>query len=103
MDVTFSYNDVGKLSKIVIKPNQLENESKLPDVIKREEVLAVIDEIVPEYERGARVRHLKGISFGRAAGEIIVYENAQIDLTLICRNDNCGVTYAEVRFKNLLE
>ena len=37
-------------------------------MIKREEVFAVIDEIVPEYERGAKVRHINS-SFSRAYGE----------------------------------
>ena len=31
----------------------------------------------------------------------VVYENAQIDLTFVCRHNNCGVTYVEIRFNDL--
>lgn len=68
-------------------------------MIKREEVFAVIDEIVPEYERGAKVRHINS-SFSRAYGESRL-RNAQIDLTFVCRHNNCGVTYVEIRFNDL--
>ena len=38
LDVTYSYNEIGKLTKIVIKTNRLEEKSKLPEVINRDEL-----------------------------------------------------------------
>ena len=99
MDIYLSYDQTGKVSKVTIKSNQKDAEGKLPVILKREAVLAVIEEIIPDVERGALLRQDTGAYNRQGYGETSVYEKVQIDLSIWCRDNFCGVGGAEVRLK----
>ena len=99
MDIYLSYDQAGKVSKFSIKSNQKDAEGKLPVILKREAVQAVIEEVLPEVERGALLRQDTGAYNRQGYGETSVYEKVQIDLSIVCRQNFCGVYYAEVRLK----
>jgi hypothetical protein len=99
MDIYLSYDQTGKVSKVTIKSNQKDAEGKLPVILKREAVLAVIEEVLPEVERGALLRQYTGAYNRQGYGETSVYEKVQIDLSIVCRDNFCGVGGADVRLK----
>ena len=78
MDLSFTYDQQGKLSKFSIKSNQIDETEKLPLLLPREQISAVIEEVLAESERGVLLRRSKGISTGSGYGEATVYEKAQI-------------------------
>lgn len=99
MDINLSYDQTGNVSKFSIASNQKDEQGKLPVALKREAVLAVIEEIIPEVERGALLRQYRGTYNRQGYGETSVYEKVQIDLSIWCRDNVCGVGYADVRLK----
>ena len=99
MDIYLSYDQTGKVLKFSIKSNQKDEQGKLPVSLKREAVLAVIEEVIPEVERGALLRQYTGTYNRQGYGETSVYEKVQIDLSIVCRDNVCGVGYADVRLK----
>jgi hypothetical protein len=99
MDIYLSYDQTGKVSKFSIKSNQKDAEGKLLVILKREAVLAVIEEVLPELERGALLRQYTGAYNRQGYGETTVYEKVQIDLSIVCRDNFCGVGYADIRLK----
>ena len=99
MDIYLAYDSNGRVLKISITSNQIDEETKVALPMERQRVLSILEELVPEEQRGAKTRQHDGISFGRAYGESIIYEKAQISLTIVCRENACGVTYAEMRVK----
>ena len=72
----------------------------LPILLKCEDVNTVMEEIVPELERGTILRQYTGVALRNAYIETTVYEKVQIDLTLSCRKDVCGVSYVEGTRRN---
>jgi len=98
LDICFSFDELGKVAKISIESNQIDEVNKLRSVMKRENVIAVIDNLVPERERGVKVNEPRA-SFGRAYTETIIYEKVRIDLTIVCNEESCGVSYAEIRWR----
>ncbi|MGH9871908.1 MAG: hypothetical protein ACRD9S_05500 [Pyrinomonadaceae bacterium] len=99
MDIYLSYDSLGNLTKVTVKSNQ-SDKNQIQLLLNRESVVATLEELMPEDKRGNKIRQGDGSSFGRAYGETIVYERAQIDLTLVCKENSCGVTYAEMRLKD---
>lgn len=99
MDIYLSYDQTGKVSKFSIKSNQKDAEGKLPVILKREAVQAVIEEVLPEVERGALLRQDTGAYNRQGYVETSVYEKVQIDLSIVCRQSICGVYYAEARLR----
>lgn len=95
MDICFSVDDAGKVTKISIRPNQADG-TDFHAHMKRENVIKVIDDLWPESDRGEKLRE-NNISFGRALVESTVYQNVQIDLTIVCRETVCGISYVEIR------
>lgn len=99
MDIYLSYDQTGKVSKFSIKSNQKDEQGNLPLSLKREAVLDVIEEVIPEVERGPLLRQYTGTYNRHGYGETSVYEKVQIDLSIVCRDNFCGVGSAEVRLK----
>jgi uncharacterized lipoprotein YehR (DUF1307 family) len=95
MDISLTYDQRGKLEKFSIKSNQMEQDEPLPILLKREDVQTVMEEIVPELDRGAILRQYTGIALRSAYIETTVYEKVQIDVTISCRKDVCGISYVE--------
>jgi hypothetical protein len=100
MDISLAYDQRGQLEKFSIKSNQMDPEEPLPILLKREDVQTVMEEIVPELERGAILRQYTGIAMRNSYIETTVYEKLQIDLTISCRKDVCGVSYVEGTQRN---
>lgn len=100
LEISYSYDDEGKLSKIRLQSNQVNDATNLRALIKREDAMAVIEEIIPLAKRGEKVREIRG-SFGRAWSESTVFEKVQLDLTLTCYGDVCGVSFAEVTWRGM--
>jgi hypothetical protein len=94
LDICFSFDDRGNVSKLSIQSNQLD-ESGYPSMIKRETVEELIDDLVPDTEKGPKLWKIDN-SYGRAYGESIGYQKVTVNLTMVCRKGNCGVSYAEI-------
>jgi hypothetical protein len=97
IDICFSYNETGKVSKITIKSNQTDERTKLPNIISNEDVTAIIEEIIPENERGNKIKEFS-FTIGSIVVENIIFEKVQISFTAGCQDDICGISYAEIRF-----
>jgi hypothetical protein len=97
MDICLTYDRAGKIGKFSIKSNQKDEEGKLPVILKREAVLAVIEEVLPEVERGALLRQDLGAYNRHGYIETSVYEKVQIELSIVCRDNFCGVGGARLK------
>ena len=94
LDICFSFDDTGSVSKISIRSNQLD-QFGFRSIMKRDTVMKVIDELAPNTERGGKIwEHTT--SLGRASGESIGYQKLTINTTMVCRERDCGVSYAEI-------
>jgi hypothetical protein len=99
MDIYLAYDRDGRVLKITIKSNQKDEDTRVALLMERQRVLSILEELMPEKQRGAKIGQHDGMSSRSGYGEVIVYENAQIDLSMVCRENACGVYYAEMRVK----
>ena len=99
LEINLSFDEAGKISRISIQPNQLKEPEGYRLTMKREIIMDVINNLVPEEERGAKLDQQIRMSFGRASGEVILYKNVRIDLTSVCQLENCGITFAEIKWR----
>ena len=97
LDICFSHNKSGQISKISITPHLIK-ETGLSLIIDRETMLDTINEIVPESIKGEKLRQYTSF-LGKASIESFIYKNVQIDLTNVCDEEICGISYAEIRWK----
>ena len=98
MDIYLSYDQTGKVSKFTIKTNLKDETGAVAAPLKREAVMAVIEEVVPEVERGMLLRQYSGNSNRHGYIETLIYDKVQIDLSVYCRKGACGdVGYADIR------
>lgn len=97
LDVCISYDEAGRAARISFQSNQIDTETGLRSNMRRENVMALIDELAPKEERGPTLRELKTY-FGRAVGESHLFEKVQIDLTIVCPKKECEVSYALMKW-----
>ncbi|MGH9871907.1 MAG: hypothetical protein ACRD9S_05495 [Pyrinomonadaceae bacterium] len=102
MDILLSYDSMGNLTKVTVKSNQ-KDENQIPLLLNLESVVATLEDLVPEDKRGNKISQHRGTSYprpyGRAYGEIVDYAKAKTSLTMVCGENTCGVSYAEMRLK----
>ena len=98
MDIYLSYDQKGKVSKFTIKTNLKDATGAVPAPLKRDAVMAVIEEVIPEVERGMLRKQYSGNSNRHGYVETLIYDKLQIDLSVYCREGACGdVGYADIR------
>lgn len=96
LNVCTTYGKKGAISRVVIRPNQAEAQPNGIDFIERSYVEKVLRQFVPDSDRGLRTGEQKS-NFGRATGETIFYARWILTITTVCSEDDCGVSYAELK------
>jgi hypothetical protein len=96
VDICFSYDEIGNLFEIVVKPNQVDKTTHILQPISPDHFSEIMNDIVPETDRGKKIKELN-MGFGRASGKMFVYENVKISVTIVCPTDICGISYARIQ------
>lgn len=94
LEICTTYDEAGKVAKITIESIPTDKEGKFRSIMNRESTMAVIDELVPEYERGEKIR--EDSIYGRLKVTSIVYERVRFNLSIVCKDGTCGISYAEI-------
>ena len=98
IDISTSFDQNGKISKITIKPNNIDEKLKYPIPIDRKYFDDILEIIVPTASRGEKLGESKS-SVGRALGTSVIYQNVKITLTIVYQN-GYRVSYAEIFPRN---
>ena len=99
LEICTTYDETGKVAKISIKSKPTDKEGKFRSILNRETTMAVIDELVPEIDRGEKMR--ENSTYGKLIITSIVYERVRFNLSIFCEEGSCGISYAEILFRIL--
>jgi hypothetical protein len=93
-----TYKKDGTRSKVNIEVRtDLGGEGAMPGKISLDKMTEVIEDIIATSGRGEKIRETE-FYLGRSFIRGIRYDKVNIDISIVCKKEECDASYAEIRF-----